>query len=128
MTWSNAATYNTVRAILFRWADSSLPVGSGIVQSAGNAFAPLSRINWVNHRKIRVLMDKTWVLYDHGATVAAKTHCETVHPGANPIQLPLNGLGTTPQMDGIYLLLISDDSLAPQPVCDVYMALEFTDA
>lgn len=127
-TWSNAASYNTVRVIIFRWADASTPVGSGILQTAGSAFAPLSPISWVNHKKITVLFDKTEVLYDHGATVAAK-HCNVrINPGECPIQLQLNGNGNIPQMDGIFALLITDDSLAPQPAIDIYSALEFTDA
>ncbi len=127
-TWSNAASYNTVRMVVFRWHDASAPVGSGILYTTATAFAPLSPISWVNHRKIQVLLDKSWILYDHGATVCARTMSVVVNPGKAPIQLPLSGAGATPQMDGIYVLLISDDSLAPQPVCDLYTALQYTDA
>lgn len=127
-TWSNAAPYNTYRMIVFRWMDSSSPTASGILQTSGSAFAPLSCLSWVNHKKIQVLYDHQDVLYDHGATVAAKTHLIQVNPGSKPIQLPLSGAGQTPQMDGLYLLLITDDAIAPTPVCDVYTALIYTDA
>ncbi len=128
VTWSNAAPYNTVRMLIFRWHDASAPVASGILQTTGGAFAPLSPISWVNHRKITVLHDQTLALYDHGATVAAKSVVVTINPGNAPIQLPLNGSGVTPQMDGLYFLLISDDAIAPQPIADVYAALTYTDA
>ncbi len=128
VTWSKTTDYNTVRLIIFRWRDASTPVGSGILQTTGNAYAPLSTINWVNHRKIQVLVDRTDVLYDHGSQVSALNMCGTIHPGKQPIQLPLTGAGATPQMDGLYLLLISDDGLTPNPIADVYTALTFTDA
>jgi hypothetical protein len=127
MTWSMSGTYNTVRALVFRWADASTPVGSGLLETTG-PFAPLAPINWVNNRKITVLFDQAWCLYDHGASVAAKTVKIVVNPGSKPIQLPLSGAGAVPQMDGLYLLLVSDDALTPIPVCDVMSALEFTDA
>ncbi len=127
-TWSNAAPYNTVRAMVFRWHDASSPTASGILQTTGSAFAPLSCLSWVNHRKITVLYDQICVLYDHGSTVAAKTFSVVINPGKAPIQLPLSGAGAIPQMDGLYLLLITDDAIAPNPAVDVYMALEYTDA
>lgn len=128
VTWSNASTYNTYRIIIFRWKDASAPVASGILQTTGSSFAPLSTYSWVNNRKIKVLYDHTDVLYDHGATVAARNHVIVVNPGPQPIQLPLSGAGVTPQMDGLYVLLITDDALAPQPIADIYTALTYTDA
>jgi hypothetical protein len=128
MTWSiSAASYNTVRAMIFRWADASTPVASGVLQQTG-VFGPLAIKSWVNRKKITVLYDQTWCLYDRGSSVAAKTIRVSVNPGEKIIQLPLSGAGAVPQMDGIYLLLISDDAVAPIPVVDVYTALEFTDA
>jgi hypothetical protein len=129
LTWSMSASgdYNTVRALVFRWADASTPVGSGLLETTG-PFAPLAPISWVNHKKIRVLYDQAWCLYDRGASVAAKTVKISVDPGGKPIQLPLSGAGAIPQMDGLYLLLVSDDALASIPICDVMSALEFTDA
>lgn len=128
ITWSNAAPYNTVRMIIFRWRDASAPVPSSILQTTGGAFAPLSCISWTNRRKIGVLYDHTFTLYDHGATVAAKSFVISINPGKAPIQFPLNGSGVTPTMDGLYFLLISDDAIAPQPIADVYAALTYTDA
>lgn len=127
-TWSNAAPYNTFRMIVFRWHDASSPTASGILQTTGSAFAPLSCLSWVNHKKITVLYDHQDVLYDHGSTVCAKTFRVQINPGKLPIQLPLSGAGAIPQMDGLYLLLITDDAIAPNPACDVYLALEYTDA
>lgn len=127
-TWSTATPYNAIRMILFRWADSSTPLGSGVLQTASNAYAPLSPINWVNHRKITVLYDHLDHLYDHGSAISARTFAVSVNPGKVPIQLPLSGAGAVPQMDGLYLLLVSDDLIAPSPTVDVYMALEYTDA
>lgn len=127
-TFDISATFNTVRFMVFRWKDSSTPTGSGILQTTGSAFAPHSCINWVNHKKITVLYDEVLCLYDHGAAVAAKHRRVVINPGKAPIQLPLNGAGAVPQMDGLYVLLISDDAIAPQPTLDLYAALEYTDA
>lgn len=128
LTFSTTVTYNTIRFIVFRWKDASSPLPSGILQTTGNAYAPLSPLSWVNHKKIQVLYDCQDVLYDHGSTISAKTYRVMINPGKLPIQLPLSGAGATPQMDGLYLLLVSDDGLAPSPVVDVYTALTYTDA
>jgi len=130
LAWSQsgAGFFNTVRAIVFRWHDASTPTGAGILQTTASAFAPLSTISWVNHRKITILDDRMVSLYDRGAAIALKQTVMNVSPGKAPIQLPLSGAGAVPQMDGLYLLLISDDSFGTIPVCDVYMALKYTDA
>jgi hypothetical protein len=120
--------YNTFRVIVFRWKDSNAPLPSGVLNSTGSPFAPLSNLSWVNHRKIKVLHDTTMILYDHGAGVSAKTRSVMIDPGKAVIQLPLTGAGSTPQMDGIYVLLISDDALPPTPTVDIQWRLEFTDA
>lgn len=128
LTWSTSAPYNTFRFILFRWMDASAVAPAGVLVTTLSPLSPLSPISWVNRRKIQVLHDHQDVIYDHGAATAAKSFCVTVNPGAAPIQLPLSGAGATPQMNGIYLLLISDDAIAPSPVCDVYTELQYTDA
>lgn len=128
LTWSNAAPYNTYRFIVFRWMDASAVTPAGVLITTASPLAPLSPLSWVNRRKIKVLYDHQDVLFDHGSTVAAKTHCVTINPGVAPIQLPLSGAGAIPQMNGIYLLLITDDSITPNPACDLYSELEYTDA
>lgn len=129
IVWSTTNVYNVYRMIVFRWKDSSTPVGSGLLQTTGSGYAPISPINWVNHRKIKVLYDHMDVVYLHGVnTEPAKVHTITVAPGALPIQLPLNGAGAVPQMDGLYMLLISDDGIAPAPIADLYTELVYTDA
>lgn len=129
MTWSTAAPFNTVRCIIFRWRDAVAPVASGIVSNSGGIYAPLSFISWVNTHKINVLYDQAGVLFDHGAAISAITWHADINLGNNSsIQLPLSGAGVQPQMDGIYILLISDDGLAPSPSCDLNLELAFNDA
>lgn len=127
--WSiDTANYNVCRMLLFRWHDASTPAPSGILQTTGSFYSPQSSINWVNHRKITVLMDRTICLYSRGSNLAAEVVTVEVNPGKAPIQLPLSGAGAVPQMDGLYVLLISDDAIAPNPTVDIYSALEYTDA
>lgn len=125
---SATGTYNTVRVLVFRWKDAALPVPSGILAVTGSAYAPLSELYWVNHRKIKILYDKMHELYDRGGGVSAVTAKATINPGGSSIQLPATGSGTQPQMDGIYMLAISDDSLTPNPVVDYFARVMFTDA
>lgn len=129
-TYSMAAagSYNTVRVLIFRWHDASSPAPSGILADVGTAFAPLSDLYWINHRKIAVLYDQVHELYDHGGGVSAVTKRVKIDPRAYPIQLPLNGAGAVPQMDGLYALFISDDGFGPSPVVDYFSRLYFTDA
>jgi hypothetical protein len=129
IVWSTTESYNVIRMVVFRWKDSSTPLGSGILQTTGSGYAPLSPINWVNHRKITVLYDHMDVLYQHGtSTEPAKCYDLKINPGALPIQLPLNGAGAVPQMDGLYMLLIDDDGIAQSPIADLYTELIYTDA
>lgn len=123
-----AGSYNMCRALVFRWHDASTPVPSGILSSVSSPLAPQSSIYWINNRKIQVLADKVVVLYDHGGAVDAHNFLIDIDPGKAPIQLPASGSGATPQMDGLYLLLITDDAGGVFPACDVHSALYFTDA
>lgn len=129
-TWSTDQNFSTCRVLIFQWKDSSLPVPSGILDLATTPFAPISYISWVNHRKIRVLADKVIAMkprasggYD--AKVKVFSLPLSTLP---PIQLPLNGLGVVPQMNGLFVLLISDDAVASFPICDITSELTFTDA
>jgi len=124
---SAAANYNTVRVLIFQWKDASSPLPTGVLQTAG-PLAPQSMLSWVNFRKIHVLRDQVIELYDHGGGVCSEHFQHKTNLDLPPIQLPLSGAGAVPQMNGIYMLLISDDALAPIPVADVYTALMFTDA
>lgn len=128
ITQAAAATTNLVRVIVFRWHSEGVPVPSGILNNNSTAYAPLGFLYWVNHRKILVLYDRLHKLYDHGGAVDIETGSADINPGRLPIQLPLSGSGATPQMDGLFILFVSDDGLAPSPLVDYNYRLEFTDA
>lgn len=127
-TQTGSGSLNSMRAIVFRWRDASLPTASTVLQATGGFLGPLSMINWVNHRKMTILADRTFFMYDHGGACVGKQILFDFDPGRIPIQLVSSGAGAVPQMNGIFLLLISDDALGNIPAADYYISLTYTDA
>lgn len=128
ITQAVSASTNIVRVLVFRWRSEGVPVPSGILNLNSSAYSPLGFLYWINHRKILVLYDRMHKLYDHGGGVDIEMGSVVINPGRLPIQLPLSGSGATPQMDGLFILFISDDGIAPSPAVDYNYRLEFTDA
>ncbi len=128
ITQAGAGLTNLVRVVVFRWRAEGVPVPSGILNNNSTAYAPLGNLYWINRKKIVVLEDRLYKLFDHGGGCDIVTDRFTIDPRHYPIQLPLSGAGSTPQQDGLFVLFISDDAIAPSPIVDYHLRLEFTDA
>ena len=123
-------TYSTFRVLLFRWKDSSTPVPSGIINYTGSAEAPHGPVSWVNFRKIVILHDEVVALKPRAAASSFDNvivKFDVPLGNSPPIQLPLSGAGATPQMNGLYLLFVSDDSIITFPGIVWTGELRYTD-
>jgi len=125
-------TYNSVRIILFRWKDASAPLPSGLLDQVSTAYAPFSAPYWVNVHKMEILEDRLIALKlrnnvgEDNVTFVMKHSFSLDSPA---IQLPdAAGPSMTPQMNGLYLLVISDDAIATYPAVIMRSELRFTDA
>lgn len=129
---STAQSYNGFRLMVFRWKDASSPLPSGILDSTSTVQAPYSAPYWVNVHKIDVLHDELVALkLRNNVGNDCKVFDIKLHFGENSpaIQMPDSaGPGLTPQMNGLYLLVISDDAIANYPDFVGRSELRFTDA
>jgi len=130
MSVSSDQTFSTVRMIVFRWLDSVFPLPTGIVVNTGTGFSAHSPLSWVNNTKIQVLADEFIALKPRAAS-GYDNVCRTINCnlGRGPcIMLPTGSSGATPQMNGLYVLCITDDLIPSQPAFVWYSELIYTDA
>ncbi len=128
---STDQTFSTMRIMLFRWRDASTPAPSGVINFTGTVNAPHGPIYWVNNRKIVILHDEVVALKPRAAAGSFDNkvvHFERGLGDCPVIQLPLSGAGASPQMDGLYLLFVSDDAIVTFPQIVYATELRYTDA
>lgn len=126
---STDQTFNTVRFMVFRWKDSSLPVPSGILDSIGGAWAAHSHFLWVNRTKIAILYDKMLFLKPRGNGYDNQGFEAVINlQNGPPIALPTGTGGSQPQMNGLYVVMATDDLLTGLPAYVWTSRLEYTDA
>jgi len=126
---STDQTFNTVRLMIFRWKDSSLPAPSGILDTIGGGWAPHSGLAWVNRTKIGVLYDKLLFLKPRGNGYDNQGFEVVINlQNGPPIALPTGTGGSQPQMNGLYCVMVSDDLLTGFPAYVWTSRLEYTDA
>ncbi len=127
---STDQTFNTVRLMVFRWKDASLPVASGVLDSMGGGWAPHSSISWVNRTKIVTLYDKMLFLRPRVASGYDNQGFDIDLDLSNspPISLPTGTTGATPQMNGLYVVMASDDLIGTTPAYVWLSRLTYTDA
>jgi len=126
-TWSTNQSFSTVRTLIFQWKDATVPLPSGILNSTGSVQSPNSPLFWTNVHKIHVLYDKSHALKPRVASGYDACYLDTgILGGLSTVQFAVSS--TNPQMNGIYMLLISDDALVSFPACTWYSEIRFTDA
>lgn len=120
---------NKTRLLVFQWQDASTPNVTGVLKTAD----PLSPISFVNYDNIQVLRDRiysTWVQsYDSGSSYA-NSNAITKRwyiKGKHMTQISYNAGAGSWQKGQLYLVAISDSSVAPNPVFKLYSRLVFTD-
>ena len=125
---NTADTFNICRMILFRWTQDdnvTSPYASSILDSTGYTTAPLS--GWffdaMRAKKFKVLYDKS---FDTNADLSVasnfprKVHIK-LNSKVNYFNATANGTGN------IYMLLISDSSIAPHPIINYASQLFYVD-
>lgn len=131
--WTSNQTYNSCRLIIFQWFDSSTPVVSGILETNATTTATLSPTLITNKQYIKVLYDETHIIapsasgdttvLGYGVSPCVKVYI----PGKRLKPIRYNSTANTVQDGNLYVLCISDDSLASYPAVSWYSRVTFSD-
>lgn len=126
--WSTDQTFSSVRLLVFQWKDASIPSLSGILQYAGVTLSPLSPLLWSNIHKIKVLYDKTHTLKLRNTTGFDAKYFEFNIPGDRMETIQFASGTTLVQMNGIFMIAVSDDSVVSYPSLGLIAELTYSDA
>jgi len=127
---ANADIVTTIRLIFFRWQSTqfALPVIADILEAAASSNV-LSHYNYQFQDNYKVLWEKQ---YQVAGTATNPTVTSSI--GATGLAIPLKGnndiefsLGATVGSNQIYLLALSDSSLAPFPLLNFSARLYYED-
>lgn len=123
----DADSYNAVRVIVFQWLmDTSIagaaPTVANILQSIAGGYGTLSSFNHDSHTQYRILYDKVFLPDTDDPIKYFKFYCSKFY--RKKISFTAGGTGAA---NKLYLLLISDSSVASHPRVDYVTRLNFTD-
>lgn len=124
--WSTNQIFTTCRILVFQWKDDLVPVPAGILQNTGNVRAPLSSLFWTNVHKISVLADELITLFPVAGSYAATTVDIHIQKAMKTIQF--QSTSSQQQMNGLYMLVISDDIVPTYPQFSFWTEFIFNDA
>lgn len=125
-SWSTNQTYSVCRFIVFQWLDATTPVPAGVVTTLGSDLAPETSLLWSNVHKIHVLFDEKTVMFPVAGSYAAAQFTCDLSNCFRTIQFASGG--TTPQMNGLFAIALSDDGAPTYPQLRFVSELRFTDA
>lgn len=111
---------------MFRWLDASIPAPAGLLAFLGDARAPHSPYLWTNIHKIKVVHDWMMALKPRVAS-GYDAHFDVLTAGGFPAVQFANGT-TDIQLNGLYVLVISDDIIGTAPQLTFVSELIYTDA
>lgn len=123
---------NIFRLILFQWSDSSTPVTSGVLDPAlvGTAYAPVGYRNWTNRHVYKILVDRTIQLQNTAYLTGGNGNVITFdmfYKGKKLRNVYYASASATIQKGGLYLLCVSDSSVAQHPGITFTCETVFTD-
>lgn len=118
-----ADTTNAVRNIVYQWFDDTTPTIADILHTTSGAASVFSPYVHDQRRKFRVLYDKTMILSANGND-AKLYDTGYLRPKAKKIAFSTGG---TTGSNKIYLLQVSDSTVASHPAVTHYSRLTFND-
>ena len=123
---STNQTFSRMRLLVFQWKDASSPVPGGILNTIGSAIAPHSPLLLSNKHKVHVLHDEIISLFPVAGSYAVVTGVIQCTGSLARVQFATGS--TLIQMNGLFLLAISDDGAPVYPQLDFISELCYTDA
>lgn len=121
---AGAYLWNSVRVIVGQSRLLSTPTAVNILQSTGSSFATVSPRLWERMKNYKIFYDKVHVLnYESNQSEAGKVY---INKGLIPVEYTSTGVLSITKGD-IFVLVISDDAVAPQPSIEWYSRVKFTD-
>lgn len=125
--------YNNVRVIIFQWFDATAPTVATVLQSNAAVTAVLSPILITSKPNIKILYDQT-----HTFAPTASGDTAVLGEGIVPVQtiyipgkrlraVKFNASSTARSSGDLYMMHISDDSLATFPAISWFSRVTFSD-
>lgn len=127
---STDQTFSTVRLMVFRWKDSTTPAPSGVLDAMGTGWAAHASVFWPNIGKVVVLHEQLLTLRPRVASGFDNQGFQLDLDLSNQpaIYFAQGTSGTTPQLNGLYVVMASDDLIASFPAFVWRSRLIYTDA
>lgn len=126
-SWNTNQEYSTMRIICLQWFDSSVPVATGILQSAGAAIAPLSSTRVENKKLFKVLYDALDTKAPATAGAYGVGHGQFFIPASRLQEVRFNQADNSVHYGGLYILAISDDAIVAYPGFSMQAMTSFYD-
>jgi hypothetical protein len=119
-----ADAVNMIRLIVFQWHSPSAPTPIDVLSEVSTTRAPLSAYQHDLRDQFTVFIDELFVLDTTAHPIAAKIIKK--FKGWSVDEIQFQGASIT-QMNGIYMLWISDSSAVTHPTATWFSNVEFTD-
>lgn len=122
---------NITRVMLFQWMDSTTPTLSGVLQTAAAGQAVLSPVLATNRENINILHDQAYSTWcQTSVATEANSNGYVVRKyikgyKLSPVQMDTGS--ATYQKGGLYVLVVSDSSVTPNPSFNFYCRTTFTE-
>lgn len=109
----NAGEHDTIRVILFQWDDSVAPTVGNVLDLANGVVPVLAPHNFRNRRILRVLHDEATTVVTNASNweVSRKTFIA----GRRINKTWFGSSTTSPVKNGVFVLVVSDSFISPNP-------------
>lgn len=130
--WNTDQAFNTVRVLIVQWNDVTIPTPGSILQAIGTGLGTISPVNINNKSFMKVLYDKTHILAPTAGDASTAygegvVYDQVYIPGKRMKPIRYNATSNTVVTGNLYLLQISDDSIATFPTIHWYSRVTFSD-
>jgi len=138
-TFVGADLFNNSRILVFQWMDDATVTEAGILQSVAEGLSPgfktTSPINFSNYNNIEVLVDENFQTFINafepttGSYATSDLHfMHRYIKGKKMREVEFDGSGAnTTRKGGLFAMLLSDSTAAPNPSFNLYTRLTFLD-
>jgi len=128
--WTTSIIHNAVRVLVFQWNDFSTPTMDAILQdvTVAASLLPMQNTEIGNKMNFRILHDEFFVLAPTTPGTDNDVYYNKVFiSGSRLKKIRFNPTSNQVTNGAIWMLVVSDDLVAPSPNCFVSSRLSFTD-
>lgn len=119
---------NMLRVCIIQDKAGGVPIGSTVFQSAGSTNSPLSPYDVDFSKTYRVLFDEFYQLQTGTDNQKITGDIRILSKKLRPVNFPTGAGALTPSSGGIYIVFISDSTVAAHPAAQLYSRVYYKDA